>query len=74
MKRGKHLKIRNFYSYVPDDEKQCSFCIGKNGEAKRLYSSAQEAAEVARHQMSVNKVSLKEYPCPYGAGWHLTSG
>jgi heterodisulfide reductase subunit B len=51
----------------------CPYCIGKNGQAKNLYASEEEAFDVANHRNSESGIMLRVYPCPYNAGWHLTS-
>lgn len=53
--------------FVP--HKKCS-CKGKDGQAKKLYSTQKEALDVANFQSA--EIGLTVYPCPSGLGWHLT--
>jgi len=51
--------------------RKCS-CVGKNGQPKNLYSSRQEAQDMANYRRSCGGDKLRMYECPEGVGWHLT--
>ena len=47
----------------------CSFC------KKNTYQIRDDAEKTAEEQesLSLYKVEIKVYRCPYGSGWHLSS-
>lgn len=64
-----HLAPQN--RHTPNSK--CHDCKDSNGNLKALYETretAQRRADILAEERNVN---LSVYPCPYNAGWHLTS-
>lgn len=49
----------------------CCWCVGRDRQPKRSYTSEQAADEQAKRLPSCQR--LRAYECPRGDGWHLTS-
>ena len=52
--------------------RQCMFCTDSALFLKDIYSTRQEAEEVARRIGKEKRIQLIPYKCKYGIGWHLT--
>jgi hypothetical protein len=56
--------------HTPSDS--CGECLGRDGRAKSTYWDRAAAERRADITWRENGVQLRVYPCPVGAGWHLT--
>jgi hypothetical protein len=52
--------------------KKFDCCTDRHGEAKKAYSTKNEAYESADYIYSEREVNLEVYKCRNGYGWHLT--
>ena len=51
----------------------CPYCTDRNGRAKRLYPTEDDARRTAAHVQQTRGVELRVYQCDYTWGYHLTS-
>jgi diadenosine tetraphosphate (Ap4A) HIT family hydrolase len=61
-------------SVTDNDTNDFCKCMDSNGEFKVLYETDRLAQKQADQLMIDKNIELRVYRCPYGYGWHLTSG
>jgi hypothetical protein len=68
----KKYSPHNWYSVAIGRGQKCPYCCGRNGEAKDIYMTQEDAGYAARRIENECGIPLKAYPCPQSTGWHLT--
>ena len=55
------------------ERKKCPHCTSRNGRAKNIYDSLEDAQECADYLLRSRGKELRSYACEYGFGYHLSS-